>query len=100
MQDVIYNLLHYSSMQASLAGGDHAMRQDSLSHTFDIIRDGIIAPGDGGMGLAGAIESQSAAWAYSQFDCIMETSSTYQFDNIALNAWLDTHSPDQLLQGL
>src|ERR1051326_5199075 len=100
MQDVIYNLLHHSSMQASLACGNHAMRQDSLCHALNIIRDGIIAPGDGGMSLAGAIESHSATRTDSQFDGIMETSGTYQFDYIALNAWLDTHSPDQLLQNL
>src|SRR5438034_5319297 len=100
MQDILYDLLEHTPMQARLTGGDHAMREDGTRRVFYIIGDDIGPAAQGSKALSGTIERQGTARAHAQFDAVMNTGRAYQLDNISLDSRLDAHPANQLLQVL
>ena len=100
MQDILYNLLHDSSMQAGLAGSDHAMRKDRTCHMFDVIRDDVVSSRNGGVGLAGTVESKCTTGTDTQFNGVMVAGCADQLNDLAFNAGINAHAPNELLQAL
>src|SRR5712692_2196680 len=100
MQHVFYDLLHHTAMQAGLAGGDHTMGENGTGHVFYIVWDSVIPSRNCGVCLGRTVECERTTRAHTQFDSVMGSSGAHQFNDVAFNAWLDTHAPDQFLQTL
>src|SRR5712692_3135505 len=98
MKENFYVLLQHAPMQARLAGGNHAMREDLSRRVFYIIGDDVGPATERSIRLRGTIERQGTARAHAQFDAAMDTGRAYQLNNISLNRWLDAHPANQLLQ--
>src|SRR5205085_7079072 len=97
MQNIIYDLFHDPSMQARLAGGNHAMRQDGTCCTFYIIGNNVETPMYGCICLRCAVEGESTSWADAQLDPTVVAGRSYQFDNVTFNGRFDAHSADHPL---
>src|SRR5438874_5977523 len=100
MHYFIYDLFHHTPMQPRLAGGNHTVSKHGTRHAFDIVRNNIGTPMYSCVCLGRPVEGKCPAWTDAQFDTIMLTCGSYQFNDIAFNARLDAHPADHHLQCL
>src|SRR5947209_15489191 len=100
MEYVIQDLVKYTSMQASLASGHHAMGEHRACNMFYVIGDDIGAPMNSCIGLGSAIECECSTRTYAKFDTGVYTRCPHQFDDVTFDARLDAHPANDLLQAL